>query len=531
MKLYVVYDDGSKTLKDKWFLRYIRDEWEINITHIDLPGPAYSSFLTNRWKEIVRRKNETILKSIKDNLGAVIVWTDIDIQFFGECVPAINELIAGNDFLFQSEHGDINEVNIGFMVIRCSDESYNFWKTVMERVAAGEWDQAAVNDMLRKGTARIRYNILPSKFWATSHHNAPPADIVLHHANDTPARLKGGRLKSSIELKLDDMRGVRRQVMVRRYFPAIFPAIFYLERSMKDLNNRVDNLGYAYMKACRKIFKFLFVKKGHVNMKRRVALFLLFSRQKPIVWLARLLFGWYFERSRTRIELDITYSCNIGCLNCARLLRQAPTSEHMTIEQVKRFIDESVAQKVKWEVIGIVGGEPTLHPDLYEIVRLLLDYKKNYLPDCVMTLFTNGFSEKTKQVLAGLPKELLIENSMKTGPYVWHYPVTLAPCDLKRYRFADYSVGCFVTRICGIALTPFGYYHCPVAGAIDRIFGFDKGRRGLPLEMDSLKDQFEQFCRYCGYFTGLGAKEEMFSDTWIRALEAYKKNKPQLTKY
>ena len=51
--------------------------------------------------------------------------------------------------------------------------------------------------------------------------------------------------------------------------------------------------------------------------------------------------GPRYRRSRTRVELDITWACNLRCFNCNRSCEQAPTGESMTLDQIRRFVDES----------------------------------------------------------------------------------------------------------------------------------------------------------------------------------------------
>jgi hypothetical protein len=202
----------------------------------------------------------------------------------------------------------------------------------------------------------------------------------------------------------------------------------------------------------------------------------------------------------------------------------------MSVEQIEKFINESVENKIAWKSIGILGGEPTLHPNIIEIVQLLLEYKKNYAPDCKLTLVTNGFGEKVNKILSILPKELIITNTAKKSPIQDFSAINIAPCDLKRFRFADYSLGCGFCH-CGIGLTPAGYYPCVVAGAIDRVLGFDLGRKSLPHKDDSMRDQFKIFCRYCGHFRFRMTRKEIMTPTWVDAFERYRIKKPELSRY
>ena len=125
------------------------------------------------------------------------------------------------------------------------------------------------------------------------------------------------------------------------------------------------------------------------------------------------------------------------------------------------------------------------------------------------------------------PKNL----TKKVGNKFFH-PFNVAPKDCKLYKYADYSNGCYITSVCGIGLTPYGYYPCAIAGGIDRVFGFDIGRKKIPSDGDSMKDQMKIFCKLCGHFRyALPVNKEVISPTWRKAYEEYKKRKPKLSLY
>ena len=250
--------------------------------------------------------------------------------------------------------------------------------------------------------------------------------------------------------------------------------------------------------------------------------------QKPVT----KLFGPEYTRSRKFIEIDITYRCNLKCINCNRSCRQAPSNEQMTVEQIQKFVKESIANNVKWERIRVMGGEPTLHPNVFEILNLLLEYKKNYSQDTCIELDTNGFGKIVNDVLSKVPKEIEIENTSKKSELQLFYLFNMAPKDSIIYKNADYSSGCQVISVDGIGLTPYGYYPCAAAGGIDRIFGFDIGRKTLPSYDDSMTDQLEVFCKLCGRFhAAKRTNREVMSPTWKKAYENYKKRKPKLRLY
>jgi len=216
VKLYAVYTDGAKILRDEWFLKSLQDDWELNILQVEISEKKYGDFSTPGFKDAVKKKTELILNSIKDNFGEVIIWSDLDIQFFDKCSDTIENSIKEKDVVFQSEFGDSREVNVGFMAIRCNQKILEFWQAVLKRVNSPEWnqpavnDQSIINDLLRKEPIDIKYGIFPERFWAMSHFAKTPRNILLHHANCTAPRLKKGRLTGSMELKIEQL--IRRLV-------------------------------------------------------------------------------------------------------------------------------------------------------------------------------------------------------------------------------------------------------------------------------------------------------------------------------
>lgn len=228
--------------------------------------------------------------------------------------------------------------------------------------------------------------------------------------------------------------------------------------------------------------------------------------------------GRHYRRSRRYIEIDITYRCNLKCASCNRSCTQAPSSAEMSVAQMAAFVDDCIANRVSWERIRLLGGEPTLHSELAAMVAMLLDYKANHNPGVRIVICTNGHGRRVKRALARLPAGVQIKSTYKNGTQRLFRPFNLAPIDNRWYKFADYSSGCRILSDCGIGLTPFGYYPCAIAGGIDRIFGYKLGRKHLPNDRDNLQDLLQIFCRLCGHFGfGWPTKRARMSSTWKRA--------------
>ncbi len=82
--------------------------------------------------------------------------------------------------------------------------------------------------------------------------------------------------------------------------------------------------------------------------------------------------------------IEITDRCNLTCPTC--YAGSSPTyGRHRTFEEVKKMLDTIVENEKEPDVVQISGGEPTLHPQFFEI----LDYAKT-LPIKHIMVNTNG---------------------------------------------------------------------------------------------------------------------------------------------
>jgi hypothetical protein len=250
---------------------------------------------------------------------------------------------------------------------------------------------------------------------------------------------------------------------------------------------------------------------------------------------ATRLLGPQYLRARRLIEIDITYACNLNCYNCNRSCEQAPTGEHMTVQQIEAFLKESTSRGLHWERIRLLGGEPTVHKHFFEILDLVRAYKRDFSPETMIEVITNGHGDKVNAAIEKIPSDVVISNTSKeTKVQPTFGSFNVAPKDRTEYALADFSNGCWIIKNCGMGLGPSGYYPCAVAGGIDRIFGWDLGRKTLPADDDDMHDLLEKFCQHCGHFKRRlepTLDGPLMSPTWREAYERYRRRRPKLTKY
>lgn len=190
----------------------------------------------------------------------------------------------------------------------------------------------------------------------------------------------------------------------------------------------------------------------------------------------------------------------------------------MTIDQIKDFIKQSIEKNIKWKKISIVGGEPLIHENIFEIINLILDYKNHFSRKTKIYLVTNGILEEK---LNKIPEDIIIINSNKKTRVSKFISFNIAPIDLKQYKNKDFRNACSILKYCGMGLNMYGYYPCAVAGGIDRVFKMNMARKEIPEKNDLMLNELNLFCRLCGHFKKHdNAISCEMSKTWE---EAYKK--------
>jgi len=86
-----------------------------------------------------------------------------------------------------------------------------------------------------------------------------------------------------------------------------------------------------------------------------------------------------------RLDLNIAYACNLACKGCLSL-SDFDRKGVMPLDDIKESID-TWKEKVDPKMLSVFGGEPLLHPKLFDI----FDYIKKAWPDTTIRLITNGY--------------------------------------------------------------------------------------------------------------------------------------------
>ena len=213
-----------------------------------------------------------------------------------------------------------------------------------------------------------------------------------------------------------------------------------------------------------------------------------------------------FRPDFQRIEIDLTYDCNLKCIGCNRSCSQAPTKSHLLLQDIENFVQESIRAGREWQLINVLGGEPTLHDDFMNILALLQNYVEAYSPKTIIKVVSNGVSERSRwlcEVAKDNFKNVMIDySSFKDSNKVEYFtPFNDAPADDDCFKNADFTKACWVASYCGIGLNAGGYYACAVCGGIDRVIDGHNGAKTIAdLTEGKINEHYDKFCRLCGNF-------------------------------
>lgn len=86
------------------------------------------------------------------------------------------------------------------------------------------------------------------------------------------------------------------------------------------------------------------------------------------------------KRYPTVLMLEPLYTCNLACRGCSTERHTGKLAERLSLEQCLKAVDDSGVP-----IVSICGGEPTLYPELPELVSTLIERDK-YLILCTNSL-------------------------------------------------------------------------------------------------------------------------------------------------
>jgi hypothetical protein len=184
MKLHYVVTPSPRSLYDRFFIPSLdRSTFELHPLWLEQAGNG--EFLSDDFKSCIRFKLAKILESIDQNEGQIIVWSDIDIQFFGlQPEHILAYFNPETDFVAQRLNAQDSAICGGFYAIRCSSKMQFFFERVTQltQEETNGNEQEAINSVLAVAPRSINWRLFGSEFYARTHGIRIPKGALLHHA-------------------------------------------------------------------------------------------------------------------------------------------------------------------------------------------------------------------------------------------------------------------------------------------------------------------------------------------------------------
>jgi len=205
------------------------------------------------------------------------------------------------------------------------------------------------------------------------------------------------------------------------------------------------------------------------------------------------------------IGIYLTYRCNLSCDRCYQLANRILwIDSDISLDDL--LIGSHVLKKHNLSTHGtirVIGGEPTLHPDLVSCVRIIKDEWISEKSHAV--LCTNGtvkFDEKSVG--------LRIRYS-KPGPRKFQdqRTVLISPFDLGYVPVLGSFNVCDLARRCGRVFDTYGFTFCPYAGTLGQILRID------PYHKSPILMGFPEFCQHCVW--SLSNKDRQYIYSLVQA--------------
>lgn len=204
------------------------------------------------------------------------------------------------------------------------------------------------------------------------------------------------------------------------------------------------------------------------------------------------------------IQIEITNYCHSDCANCTRLIgHYRPEQRYFMSENTFGRAVESLVGFP--EIVGIMGGEPTMHP---QFPGLMEYYRSRVRPEKrgLWTSAPDSYFRHKSTIMETFPRWQLINDRSPGAPSSLHQPILVAISDIVDDQKVRESLidKCWVQNMWSASITPKGAFFCEVAAAMDRLFD---GPGGWPIEKNwwkrtpddsDFKDQVDQWCHRCG---------------------------------
>ena len=206
------------------------------------------------------------------------------------------------------------------------------------------------------------------------------------------------------------------------------------------------------------------------------------------------------------VQIDVTNMCDRSCSNCTRFCGHYRPTKIYFMES--DYYEKAVISLKEFPgIVGMIGGEPTLHPRFAELCEILRYHIKNKKQRGLWSNTGRKFREY-KDIIHDTFGFFNLNDHVSHD--IFHTPILVASEDmikdgrLTEEEWQNYTDSCWVQTTWSATINPKGAYFCEVAGMLDYLFdgtiGWDIDREPewWKKEVPRYAEQIAWACRKCG---------------------------------
>ena len=195
------------------------------------------------------------------------------------------------------------------------------------------------------------------------------------------------------------------------------------------------------------------------------------------------------------IQIEITNACVRTCSNCTRFVGHSKPF-FMPLDQFKQAVDSLDGAP---NDIGIMGGEPLLHPQFEQICRYL-QTKKDRMKCAIWTTLPKG-KEHYRELLVETFGCFLLNDHSKPG--IMHTPLLVASDEVVEDKDLMWYLidHCWVQNTWSASINPNGAFFCEIAASMAMLYGekgWDVKEGWWKKTPKDFIEQMEKYCTKCG---------------------------------
>lgn len=207
MKLYTILTPSHRELYENYFLKSIPNEFDL-IT-IDIPQECPTGeFYKEGWSQTCYRKVQLYEQACRENQGHTFVFSDVDIQFFGNIKQTLLDELGDCDIACQNDTGPY--YCSGFWICKANERTLEMFTKMRENYELE--DQTTLNKYIHM----VKSKFLSKKFFTIAHLTNSvwqgedfnlTYDILVHHSNWTAGINNKIKLLDKVKEKMNKKNG------------------------------------------------------------------------------------------------------------------------------------------------------------------------------------------------------------------------------------------------------------------------------------------------------------------------------------